>query len=195
MNQAELKDHIVSTFDKWISQYLKKTLYGAQIFTKGNLRHDQSTFNSYLKTEDDFKVKFGGYLEQSFLINGNPDDITVQSEMYASKKRGKQARVDLSVHSVKPERMRFTQIEIESSFRAIIEIKSVGYFPNSSISKEIESDIEKIKSLSPTEDCLFFLMVMLENPSVLSDENILKFINLAGPKIRFLSNDIRFHNY
>ena len=97
-------DHLIKTaFNDWMNEYVIHTRLGedrtARLKEENLKQGDQFGINAYLKTEFDFQMKFGGFLEGRLLPGTKvPDDRTVHAEMHIYD--NPQDRCDLSIHSV-----------------------------------------------------------------------------------------------
>ncbi len=183
--------NITAIFDLFIKRCREKYLIGnPQVYTEDLLPvGDQYCINPYLKTEDDVKVKFGGFLEQEFLNQDLP--LVVHSELRLYKKFPHH-RADLSVHTVSENNLWLHHETILTSLQAVIEIKYENFkHPDYSLKKgHMEADMKQLASLGPG---LEKYLLILDEANRMDAKSVREIQNLSKKyHIVLLSNNKMF---
>lgn len=139
-------DYVQESFDAFLRERCDRYRFGRGFYPKGALVGDQFCQNPYIKTEADFQMKFGCFLEQ-FLHDRDPE-LVVHAEMpiYADPR----ARADLTIHRV-PDGSNWEYKEkILGSLLSVIEVKLANvreplydFFKGDGVKK----DLIRLKSL------------------------------------------------
>ena len=119
---------------------------------------DQYCLNPYLKTDDDVKVKFGGFCETEFIKKKLPYTIHSELHIYGNNRE----RADITIHKVDKNKLWLKKEDIMNSLLSAIEIKYENVVtPDYSINRgDIEKDVEKLSSLA--EDVVKIMIIIDE---------------------------------
>lgn len=179
--------NIQEIFKKFVNIcYINYGIGDIEIYNNLDLRNaDQNCLNPYLKTEDDLKVKFGGFLEIELL--NTHSDLTVHSELYIYNKT--KDRADLSIHKVSKHNLWFKNEDILQSLVAAIEIKYENYCDQhySYNMGHIHNDINKLCTLEKNIEK--YMIIFDEGLKI--DKNVAsKILNIAKDNnVVILSNN------
>jgi len=127
----------------------------------------ENSLNQYLKTENDVKVKYGGFLERELFDNNIP--LSLHSEMPIYGKSARSGSSDLSLHEITAPPLWVHEGDMQRSLVAVLEIKYINYkapkfwFDNGGII----ADIEKLETLP--DHIMKYLLLLDEASSVNAD--------------------------
>jgi len=181
-----MNEIICKIFNDWINRnvswYMEDFAYPDEV---SGLHH--KSLNPFLKTEDDIKVKFGGFLEDNLL----PLGYTVHSEITEIYKHTS-SRPDLTIHKVNKNEglwLHYNPNPAIETLRGVIEIKYNNYCCTNyeSSFNQIKKDIDKLKEFD--ENILKFMLVFDEGETI-KDSNISCINTLANDNdVWILSNN------
>ncbi|MFA5010529.1 MAG: hypothetical protein WC644_01125 [Ignavibacteria bacterium] len=171
------KEYIVAKYQYYNDEFLINKYGIASNPAYLKIKSIDDGINQYLKTEDDIKVKFGGFLELELLkdFNGN---YTVHSELRAYN-YNHSFIADLSIHNVDYNYLWDNPEKMLGSLQCIIEIKYCNFNKPEYGMNLIYHDIDKLNTLEP--NVLRFLMI-IDEYNGLKDEYIAEILNRTKDK-------------
>ena len=183
------KEYIIEKYQYYYDKFLINKYGIASNPEYLNIKTMDDGINQYLKTEDDIKVKFGGFLELELLKDFN-GIFTVHSELHTYFENHSFI-ADLSIHKVDYNILWEKQEKMLGSLRCIIEIKYCNFKNPGYGMGLICHDIDKLNTLEP--NVLRFFMI-IDEYNGLKDEYIAEIFNRAKDKnITILSNNPKMH--
>lgn len=190
---AVLDKIILETFNEFLAICKTKYLIGDRKHypLEGFKFEYQHCVNTYLSSEDDIKVKFGGLLEQKLIAIGLPFTVHSELKIYGDPKQ----RVDLSVHIDTPDSYYRIKEEKKNTLRALIEIKYANFKrPDYDfLSRAIHKDIDK---LSPFPDSVKKYFMLIDEADRIPEDNIRDLHNYIKDKsITILTNNSFYHTH